>query len=409
MPIISAQEGTAMEPGKTLQVFGYVVPDRTQVELDILGQCFGGMNFVSDCTVCGWGSGGKPNPYAEMEMPRDDEVESALIGGMPWYEHESCMEKCIEYEREPHTCDPPIDPNTLKPDPITGVRAWPTWSDDNNLPYAPCAERCALACEGNPQCDAFSFRPRKDNINIPDAEGAQCAMYDFSNKDADLLPGQLDCERVEEDGGGNPLDGHGYHWMSTSLNSAKGGLENGWCLQCCDSTRTDWDFKETFAMRCSIEKNSDDVPVDPPLYTNGIRSHSEIMNLYNYAFVFGRRETSTDTTLTRCVLNRHVKIPYLIGYNLTIGVQEYFQSGKYWRGVNYCYAEPIVATSDYWANIRGDPYFTEVITLTNGPDPYALRTPKENNVIIPALACTILVAGLVAKVAWDDSKKPHQV
>jgi hypothetical protein len=96
------------------------------------------------------------------------------------------------------------------------------------------------------------------------------------------------------------------------------------------------------------------------------------MNLFDYGFTFGKRETSTDiTSKTKCKLNRYVQSPYLIGYNLTIGVQEYYNSGKYWRGVNWCYAEPIVSTLAYWqSTIKSKFEFMEVITMTNGPDPY---------------------------------------
>eukprot|EP00941_MAST-03F_sp_MAST-3F-sp1_P004019 g4019.t1 len=371
LPVTTAQYDSDATP----QIFGYLKPPVPYAP-NIKQTCFAGLNFRSDCRVCAWGSGQPPH-FPEKEMP---EGFGVVI------EDDSCTEYCEDYGVEPHDCNPPIDPETDQPDKLglygDEQRRWKNYRSPNGLKYANCASKCAQMCEADVYCDAYSFRPRRKIPGQEDAQGAHCAMYDLDqpiSKDANVVhQSQLDCFRVESVGG-NPLNGNGYHWSLSNLVPANG---QPMCLECCDNTRTSYHFEETIVQVCNVEgRENSDVPhtmIDFDIPTTGRkvqRANKERMNLFDYQFTFGKRSNSLDETLVSCKLNRYVKTPYLVGYNLTIGVQEYFSAGKWWRGVNWCYAEPIVSTLNYWEmTVKGKFEFLEVITVTNGPDPY--NTPE---------------------------------
>lgn len=355
----------------TPEVLGYVKPPTTVFKPDITENCFAGLNFRTDCQICAWGSGTAPHYYHEMEMESGKELV---------IDDSTCTQYCKDYGVEPHDCNRPIDPDSGVEDPFgdPATRKWKSYEDKNELAYASCALECAKMCESDDVCDAYSFRPRRKIPGRLDAQGAHCAMYNLDrpiSKDAEVThKSQLDCYRVE-DNGGNPFSGKGFHWTSSSLVPSNG---QQWCLECCDSSRTSWLFQETFVQLCdAMGSGNDDVPIDvisfksPSTGKTVMRSDKEKMNLFDYTFAFGKRTNTIDDTLVTCKLNRYIKVPYLIGYNLTIGIQEYYAGGSYWRGVNWCYAEPIVATQGYWeSTIKGKFEFMEVITVTNGPDPY---------------------------------------
>lgn len=257
----------------------------------------------------------------------------------------------------------------------------PSYENDMNqnaICAARCADKCALEATG---CDAYSYIPGRCQLAATGETSAVCpripafcAMYDFDD-DIDGVVGQLDCEEFQKYGGGFPY-GQDLFWKSTAL---KPTAEESWCLDCCDNRRMSRDFKDTFVMRCDydVDKIGLALGIGYSLPTTIENDMSDVV------FRFAARPTIDDVeSVTSCVLNRHLVSDnvnsfykradnYLIGYNLTIGVTEYRSGVEYWKGVSWCYAEPIVSTRNYWEKLRSEDTvkFLEIITITNLPDP----------------------------------------
>jgi len=115
-----------------------------------------------------------------------------------------------------------------------------------------------------------------------------------------------------------------FAWASEFPGSLK------YCLQCCGNHRLSYYFDETFPLVCNL---------DSFVSSNVMR---DLNNEYypDYEFRFARYETSSDTSVTRCALERtHREQGWeLMGYNITIWVEEQNNIIGFWRGVRKCEA-----------------------------------------------------------------------
>lgn len=255
---------------------------------------------------------------------------------------------------------------------------------------AECAQQCADLCAyQSPGCDAYTYIPQRCQLAASGETTAVCpflpafcAMYDFDGLE-DNVEGQMDCKEFETYGGGFPY-GQDVFWENTPLKSGDGVP---WCLNCCDNRRMARNFKDTFVMQCDYDTAQMGLTLG---YSFNVPVNVED-DLSDIVFRFATRPTITDTeTVTSCVLNRHLVSEhvsgyykraqnFLIGYNLTIGVKEHRSGLDYWKGVEYCYAEPIVSTRNHWENLRSEDTlkFMEIITITNLPDPLKEQASPE--------------------------------
>eukprot|EP00940_MAST-03C_sp_MAST-3C-sp2_P001328 g1328.t1 len=363
----------AQQPS-TYDIKGYVEPWQgfETPSVNILGKCFSGLGFTQNCKVCSYGSGDTtPTPRFQrkkqfIDDAYDPAVQSTFAGCPP-------CEADDHFFDEPHLCP-------------TG----PEYASNMNR-NANCASQCADLCaEDAAGCDAYTYVPQRCQRLQSGEESAVCpflppfcALYDFDDM-TDGVEGQLDCQEFTSYGGGFPY-GQDLFWESTPL---KVQGEEPWCLNCCDNRRMAYNFKDTFVMQCDYDTNAIGLAMGS-IFTLPTSLEDDIQDLI---FRFAKRETLDDETgTTDCILNRHL-LPdvvegrykraqnYLVGYNLTIGVAERRSGLNYWKGVDWCYVEPIVSTRDYWQRLRSEDTvkFLEIITMTNLPDPLLYdRQPPE--------------------------------
>jgi len=349
----------------TYDIKGYVEPwlGYETPAVNILGRCFSGLGFTRNCRVCSFGSGNtSPTPrYRKLrhfiDESYDPDVQNSFAGCPP-------CEGEDNFHEDPHLCP-------------TG----PAFVNDMNR-NAQCASRCADMCANDAAgCDAYTYIPQRCQV-LPSGEEQAicpfkapfCAMYDFDDL-ADRIEGQLNCQEFESYGGGFPY-GQDVFWENTPLKTSEG---ESWCLNCCDNRRMSYHFKDTFAMECDYDTTQIGLAMGS-LFSTPLSVEDDIQDLI---FRFAKRETLDDEdSTTSCILNRHLVADdldgqykrsknYLVGYNLTIGVTEHRSGIDYWKGVDYCYVEPIVSTRDYWETLQAADTvkFLEIITLTNMPDP----------------------------------------
>jgi hypothetical protein len=103
-----------------------------------------------------------------------------------------------------------------------------------------------------------------------------------------------------------------------------------YCIECCNQRRLDWAVDQTVATKCDM--------TDPFATYNGRSMSLDTVRSTSWEFRFAVRTTTTDASVVTCPLKRTNPSLYVLGYKLTLWVQEYNQVIAYWRGVNRCEA-----------------------------------------------------------------------
>mmetsp|Transcript_11915 Transcript_11915/g.19402 ORF Transcript_11915/g.19402 Transcript_11915/m.19402 type:complete len:265 (-) Transcript_11915:787-1581(-) len=128
-----------------------------------------------------------------------------------------------------------------------------------------------------------------------------------------------------------------------------------YCLECCSNTRLQHNVDETLKIKCSLE--------DPRANYNGRSKTFDIIRAADWEFRFARRQTSTDDTVITCEIIRSDRTKYMVGYEVTLWIEEYNSVISFWRGVSKCEAKAIESND---ADIIGAKLFEERIRLVVG-------------------------------------------
>jgi len=379
------------------QILGYVTYLKKERTQNILSTCFKGLGFdSSSCEVCGWGSGTpdmsgvqplkmlEASTEMNRETPPTDANFLALGPDM-----DDCVKPCTgstENEKGYEVCD------TFDTD--SGVR--PQESKMN------CASSCAKLCKATAGCDATSFSPRRTYTLYDGSDAfydAYCALYDLDDylgpALSDTTDSQLNCDKYDDYGGAFPYINDVW-WKETDLS---GTFAGGWCIECCDNRRLDFNFDYTIAMHCDY--SNQDADGNPWTHggLGGLMDTEETDfdklkdTISDLEFRFAKRDNEDSKEETVCYLNRFNQ--YMIGYNLTIGVKEYSSGTSYWKGVEWCTVEPIEATQEFWNLLKQQPSFKfiELITVTNVRTPFFSSSPQGLGISFTVLIAAAVVWG----------------
>ena len=152
-----------------------------------------------------------------------------------------------------------------------------------------------------------------------------------------------------------------------------------YCLECCSSRRLTHSVNQLIALKCDLS--------NPRLTYNGRSKTMDIIKNIGWNFRFAKRSSAADAEITRCSLNRTDPTKYVVGYELTLQVEEHNDVVGFWRGVNECQA--IAIETDDVAIIAAN-IFTEKIRLVIS----AAEDTLMPSMIISALALAMALLSL---------------
>jgi hypothetical protein len=199
----------------------------------------------------------------------------------------------------------------------------------------------ALGIEGTSAIWGQLIENDADNAN-PDMNAIMSCFHGIGMKTCTYDESQSRYSKDEMDLTGDFPD---FSWDSYFTGDAL------YCLECCSNRRLSYEVDEVIALKCDLS--------NPRLTYNGRSKSMEIIKNTDWEFRFAKRSFAADDTLTRCALQRIDPNKYVIGYDLTLHVEEHDEIVGFWRGVNECTAvaietddTTIVATNIFTEKIR---------------------------------------------------------